>query len=67
MDNMKKLLRQRYFADEKLSAEGGIRAKITGLKLFPRWAIWFALLFYVVLLGEYGPGYSAAEFIYRGF
>ena len=54
-------------ADEKHSAEGGIRTKIAGLKLFPRWAIWFALLFYVVLLGEYGPGYSAAEFIYRGF
>jgi len=29
--------------------------------------IWFALLFYVILLGQYGPGYDAAEFIYQGF
>jgi len=32
-----------------------------------RFIIWFALLFYVILLGQYGPGYSAAEFIYQGF
>ena len=37
-------------------------------KVLPvRWIIWFALLFYTILLGEYGPGYSAAEFIYQGF
>lgn len=32
-----------------------------------RWALWYALLFAVILLGYYGPGYSAAEFIYQGF
>ncbi|MCI2049105.1 MAG: MBOAT family protein [Lachnospiraceae bacterium] len=32
-----------------------------------RWIIWFALLFYVILLGKYGPGYSTSEFIYQGF
>ena len=25
------------------------------------------MLFYVILLAEYGPGYSAAEFIYKDF
>ena len=53
--------------NEKCSAAGGIRGKIAGLPLILRWIVLFALLFYVVLLGEYGPGYSAAEFIYRGF
>lgn len=32
-----------------------------------RWILWYALLFAVILLGYYGPGYSAAEFIYQGF
>ncbi len=32
-----------------------------------RWAVLFALLFYCILLGQYGPGYSAAEFIYKDF
>ncbi|MCM1086725.1 MAG: hypothetical protein NC419_01125 [Muribaculaceae bacterium] len=32
-----------------------------------RWVIWYALLFYVILFGCYGPEYSAAEFIYQGF
>ncbi len=32
-----------------------------------RWIILYALLFYVILLGYYGPGYSASEFIYQGF
>lgn len=44
-----------------------IRDSIAGRKLPVRWLIWFALLFYVILLGQYGPGYSAAEFIYQGF
>ena len=32
-----------------------------------RWVILIGLLFYVILLAEYGPGYSAAEFIYKDF
>ena len=45
----------------------GLRDAIAGRKIWLRWLIWFCLLFYVILLGEYGPGYSAAEFIYQGF
>lgn len=44
-----------------------IQEKIAQKKLPVRWAIWYALLFYTILLGYYGPGYSAAEFIYQGF
>ncbi len=44
-----------------------IRESISQKALPIRWAIWYALLFYTILLGYYGPGYSAAEFIYQGF
>lgn len=44
-----------------------IRESISQKKLPVRWLIWYALLFYTILLGYYGPGYSAAEFIYQGF
>lgn len=44
-----------------------IREAIAAKSLPVRWMIWYALLFYTILLGYYGPGYSAAEFIYQGF
>ena len=44
-----------------------IRESISRKSLPVRWMIWYALLFYTILLGYYGPGYSAAEFIYQGF
>lgn len=50
-----------------LQQKGSVRDRIAGLKLPIRWIIWYALLFYVILLGYYGPGFSAAEFIYQGF
>ncbi len=50
-----------------LQEKGSLRERIGGKCLPVRWAIWYALLFYVILLGYYGPGYSAAEFIYQGF
>ncbi len=45
----------------------GIRKKISSQKIVVRWVILFAALFYVILLGQYGPGYDAAEFIYQNF
>lgn len=50
-----------------LQQKGSVRDKIAGKPLPVRWMIWYALLFYVILLGCYGPGYSASEFIYQGF
>ncbi len=44
-----------------------VRESIAKKPLFLRWILWYALLFAVILLGYYGPGYSAAEFIYQGF
>lgn len=35
--------------------------------LFFRWGVWIVLFVMVLTFGNYGPGYSAAEFIYQGF
>lgn len=45
----------------------GVRERIARKPLPVRWILWYALLFSVILLGCYGPGYSASEFIYQGF
>ena len=50
-----------------LQQKGSLREQIAAKALPIRWIIWYALLFYTILLGYYGPGYSAAEFIYQGF
>ncbi len=50
-----------------LQQKGSVRERIEKKKLPVRFAIWYALLFYTILLGYYGPEYSAAEFIYQGF
>jgi len=44
-----------------------VREWVASRPLVIRWIIFYALIFYVILLGNYGPGYSAAEFIYQGF
>ena len=44
-----------------------IRNKIEMLPFTIKWAVYYGLLFYVILLGYYGPGYSATEFIYQAF
>lgn len=32
-----------------------------------RWLIWLGLFTVILIYGNYGPGYNAADFIYRGF
>lgn len=44
-----------------------VRELIASKGIVLRWIILFALLFYCIFLAEYGPGYSAAEFIYKDF
>jgi len=44
-----------------------VRDVLAKTNIVIRWIILFALIFYVVIMGEYGPGYDAAEFIYQGF
>ena len=50
-----------------LQQKGSVRDRIARKPLPVRWILWYALLFGVILLGCYGPGYSAGEFIYQGF
>ena len=50
-----------------LQQKGSVRERIAKRILPVRWLIWYALLFYVIFFGCYGPEYSAAEFIYQGF
>lgn len=55
------------YAVSLLQTKGSVRDRIAKKALPVRWIIWYALLFAVILLGCYGPGYSAGEFIYQGF
>lgn len=32
-----------------------------------RWLVWIGLFLFILVYGMYGPGHSAAEFIYQGF
>lgn len=50
-----------------MQRKGSVRDLIAKQILPVRWAVWYALLFSVILFGCYGPEYSAAEFIYQGF
>ncbi len=50
-----------------LQQQKPVRERIAGMPLPARWLVWYALVFAVILLGCYGPGYSAGEFIYQGF
>ena len=44
-----------------------VRTFIAGRPAAVRFIIWFGFLFYVIMLGMYGPGFDASEFIYQGF
>lgn len=54
-------------SDSGLSRYSCVRDYLADKNIVLRWVIIIALLFYVILLAEYGPGYSAAEFIYKDF
>lgn len=53
--------------ESKISGYTSVRDIIADKNIVIRWLIIIGLLFYVILLAEYGPGYSAAEFIYKDF
>ena len=55
------------FTVSAMQQKQSVREWLAGKNIIIRWTILYALLFYVILLGNYGPGYSAAEFIYQGF
>ncbi|WP_195282625.1 MBOAT family O-acyltransferase [Harryflintia acetispora] len=50
-----------------LQKKGSIRKMLSNQNLVYRWIILFGLIFSVIILGNYGPGYDAASFIYGQF
>ncbi|WP_292213820.1 MBOAT family O-acyltransferase [Butyrivibrio sp.] len=52
---------------KKVSDFCNVREYIAERPIVLRWFIYMAFLFMVILIAEYGPGYSAAEFIYKDF
>ena len=50
-----------------MQQKGNVREWLAGKNIVIRWMVLYALVFWVILMGNYGPGYSAAEFIYQGF
>lgn len=50
-----------------LQQKESVRDRLARKNIVFRWIILYALLFFVILLGYYGPEFSATEFIYQGF
>lgn len=50
-----------------LQQKANITERLARTNIVLRWCILFAGLFAVIIFGNYGPGYDAAEFIYQGF
>ncbi|MDO4323912.1 MAG: MBOAT family O-acyltransferase [Lachnospiraceae bacterium] len=44
-----------------------IRSSIAGMPLPMRWFIYIGAIVFVVLLGQYGPGFVSADFVYQQF
>ena len=44
-----------------------VREWISNQNFIFRWTIWLFLFIIILLCGKYGPGYNAADFIYKGF
>ena len=44
-----------------------MRGTLEKKPIWLRWIALYALLYYVIVQGKYGPGYSASEFIYQNF
>lgn len=45
----------------------GVRARIAGKPYVVRFALWYGLFLVVLLMGAYGIGYDASQFIYNQF
>lgn len=50
-----------------LQEKGSVRELLARQNLVFRWVILFGLIFGIVLLGMYGPGYDMQSFIYERF
>ena len=52
---------------EVLQEKGNIREHLEKQHLFVRWSIYLGAIALIVVLGVYGPGYSATQFLYGQF
>lgn len=55
-----------FFA-EHLQEKGNVRAMISKQHIFVRWSIYLGAIALIAVLGVYGPGYNAAQFLYGQF
>lgn len=55
------------FVVERLSIDGDVIEKLFKQNIVFRWLIIYALFFFVLIYGWYGPGYNPADFIYANF
>ena len=44
--------------------KGSVRETMSKWNVVVRWAVWFILLFAILLFGMYGPGFEASAFTY---
>ena len=55
------------FAVSMLQRSGSVREKIAAKPYPVRFAVWYGLFLIVLLMGVYGIGYDASQFIYNQF
>lgn len=55
------------FSVSMLQRKEPVRDRIARMKYVPRFCIWFGLFLIVLLMGIYGIGYDATQFIYNQF
>jgi len=56
-----------WIVDVLQEKTGGLRKVVAEKPLVIRWILIYALIFSILILGCYGPGYSASDFIYEQF
>lgn len=50
-----------------LQEKGSVRELIAGKNTVIRWSIYYIAIFSIIILGMYGAGYNAGDFIYANF
>lgn len=50
-----------------LQEKGSVRELVAGKNIVIRWAVYYIAIFSIIILGAYGTGYSASEFIYANY
>ncbi len=56
-----------FLVDIMLEKDPDLFKRIALLPTYKRWALYYAVIFSIVVFGAYGTGYQAAELIYAGF